>query len=416
MMLSAGGAARGDEAIGTQAASAPSSAPAPRPHIVFLLADDLGWGDVGYHGSEIRTPAIDRLAQRGVRMNQFYVLQSCTPTRAALLTGRHPMRFGLQAGIVWRDSDYGLPPEERTLAEALRDAGYETAIVGKWHLGHATRAMRPMAQGVAHQYGGLLASSGYFDRKRGGASDWYRDEQPLQEDGYTTDLLAAEAERIITEHDPQRPLFLYVPFTAPHLPLEAPREYLKRYRRIRDRDRRTYAAMVTCLDDAIERILRALTRRGMERDTLVIFCSDNGAAGDSGGSNKPLRGGKRDLYDGALRVPAAAWWPGVLEGGRVIDEPLHVTDWYPTLVRLAGGSLAQPRPIDGLDIWPTLTTGAPSPHEDLLLNFFPPGIGAIRRGPWKLLVRDSDDPPLTELFQLSDDPAECQNLAEAHPD
>ena len=408
----AAGAARADDASTAQ----PTSTPAPRPHIVFLFADDLGWGDVGYHGSEIRTPTIDRLAQRGVRLNQLYVMQSCTPSRAALLTGRYPMRFGLQAGIVWRDSDYGLPPEERTLAEALRDAGYRTAIVGKWHLGHATAEMRPLGQGFEHHYGGYLASSGYFDRLRGDASDWYRDEQPLKEKGYTTNLLADEAVRVIGQHDPRTPLLLYVPLTAPHLPLEAPPEYLRRYRRIQDRDRRTYAAMVTCMDDAIERILEALAKRGMDRNTLVIFCSDNGAAHEYGGSNEPLRAGKKSLYEGSLRVPAVAYWPGVLEGGREVDEPLHVIDWYPTLVRLAGGSLEQPLPVDGLDIWPTLVDGKPSPHEELLLNYFPPGIGALRKGPWKLFVRDADDPPLTELFNLHDDPSESTNRAAEHPE
>ena len=399
---------------GPQTAS-DSTAPA-RPNVVLLVADDLGWGDVGYHGSEIRTPTLDRLAQGGVRLNQFYVLQTCTPSRAALLTGRFPMRFGLQVGIVWKESEYGLLPEERTLAEALGEAGYETAICGKWHLGHHDPAMRPNGQGFDHQYGSYLASGGYFDRMRKGELDWFRNDQALTEEGYTTDLIAAEAVRRIGERDADRPLFLYVSFTAPHLPLEAPEEDLQRYEHLTDPDRATYAAMVECMDSGIQRILDALDAAGMTDDTLVIFLSDNGAAEYHAGSNAPLRGGKQTLYEGGVRVPALAVWPGKLPAGLLVDELLHLTDWYPTLLALAGAPTRQDLVVDGRDIWAVLADGEPSPHEEILINYYLPGTGAIRRGRWKLYVDEELGPKPPELFDLEQDPGELTNLASQHPE
>lgn len=401
--------------VATPAATSDAGEPG-RPHVVLLVADDLGWGDVGYHGSEIRTPTLDELAARGVRLNQFYALQTCTPSRAALLTGRFPMRFGLQVGIVWKESEYGLLPEERTLAEALGEAGYETAICGKWHLGHHDPAMRPGGQGFEHQYGSYLASGGYFDRMRKRELDWFRDDQPLTEAGYTTDLIAAEAVRRIGERDETRPLFLFVSFTAPHMPLEAPAEYIQRYAHLTDPDRAIYAAMVECMDSGIQRILDALDAADMTDDTLVIFLSDNGAAQYHAGSNAPLRGGKQTLYEGGVRVPALAVWPGKLPAGRVIDELLHLTDWYPTLLALAGAPTRQDLVVDGRDIWPVLADGEPSPHEEILINYYLPGTGAIRRGRWKLYVDEEHGPRPPELFDLEQDPGELTNLASEHPE
>ncbi len=382
-----------------------------QPNLVILLADDLGWGDVGYHGSEIRTPTIDRLARQGVRLNQFYALQTCTPSRAALLTGRHPMHFGLQAGIVWMDSDYGLPPAVRTLPEALQDAGYRTVLCGKWHLGHAQPDMLPLAQGFEQHYGGYLASAGYFDRRRSGALDWYRDGEPLEESGYTTDLIAREAARVIAEHDSSRPLFLCVSFTAPHRPLEAPQEYLERYAHLGDVNRRTYAAMVECMDDGIARIVAALDERGMRDDTLLIFASDNGAADYVAGSNAPLRGGKKTLYEGGLRVPALAVWPGRIEAGTRCDQLIHIVDWYPTLLGLAGGQLDQDQSLDGRDVWTMLAEGRDAARQELFLNYFAPETGALRLGSWKLVVvtDEAGDTRRVELYNLEEDPGESRD-------
>jgi arylsulfatase A-like enzyme len=395
-------------------------APAKRPHVVIFLADDLGWKDVGYHGSEIRTPNIDKLAGQGVRLEQFYVLPLCSPTRAALITGRYPIRTGLQSGVVRPWAKYGLPLEERTLAGALRGAGYETAITGKWHLGHFRPDYLPTRRGFAHQYGHYNGMLDYFTHLRDGGLDWHRDDRALREEGYTTNLLADEAVRLIRRHDPKKPLFLYVPFNAPHAPLQAPEEYIARYKDIKDRKRRIYAAMVTCLDDAIGRVAGALKERGMDGDTLMIFSSDNGGPLRQGANNDPLRAGKGTLYEGGVRVCAWARWPGVLKPGTV-NAPLHIVDWYPTLLKLAGAKTEQKLPLDGKDLWPTLTAGKPGPHEEILLNA-EPHRGAIRRGDWKLVVKGTLPRPATteglkgmELFNLKKDPGEKTNLTGKNP-
>ena len=238
---------------------APAWAAAPkRPHVVFLLADDLGWKDVGYHASEIKTPNLDRISVAGARLEQFYVMPVCSPTRCCLMTGRYPMRTGLQSGVVRPWAQYGLPLDERTLAQALKEAGYVTAITGKWHLGHFEPEYLPTRRGFDHQYGHYNGAIDYFDHTREGGLDWHRDDKVLREEGYSTNLIGAEAVRLIKGHDPKTPLFLYVPFNAPHTPLQAPEEYLKKYADIKDMQRRKYAAMVTCLDDAVGRIEAAL--------------------------------------------------------------------------------------------------------------------------------------------------------------
>ncbi|MCH2173368.1 arylsulfatase [Myxococcota bacterium] len=386
---------------------------------MIVLADDLGWGDVGYHGSEIRTPNIDGLAEEGVRLESFYTLQSCSPARAALMTGRYPMRYGFARGAVRDNGSMVLPTRERTLAEVLSAVGYRTVLTGKWHLGHGP-GHTPIDRGFEEQYGGYLSGAGYFDRLRGHPSyrlDWYRNGKPLAETGYTTDLIAAEAENVIVGHDLARRLFLYVPFTAPHVPLEAPPAIVASYEHLADPERRVYAAMVESLDAGVGRILRALDQRGMRDDTLVVFLSDNGAATYQAGSNAPLRGGKKDLYEGGLRVPAIAAWPGTLESGREVDVPLHMVDWFPTLVRLSRAKLKPDLPLDGIDIWPTLVEGRDTGREELLLNYIRPSHGALRRGAWKFLaLKCKDGKVWTELFNLEKDPEESTDLSTAHPE
>jgi arylsulfatase A-like enzyme len=394
-----------------------------RPNIVFILADDLGWKDVGYHGGAITTPSIDQLAREGTRLNQFYVQPVCSPTRSSLMTGRYPMRYGLQVGVVRPWAQYGLPLEERTLAQALKEAGYFTAICGKWHLGHLRSEYLPTARGFDHQYGHYNGALDYFTHIRDGGLDWHRDDQPVREEGYTTDLLADEAVRLIQAHDTARPLFLYVPFNAPHSPFQAPQSYIDKYEHISAKRQRIYAAMVTCMDDAIGRILAALDARGMRKDTLVVFCSDNGGVGGVA-DNGRLRGHKGQLYEGGVRVMALAVWPGVLKAGAVVNEPLHIVDMYPTLLRLAGARLDQRLPLDGKDAWPTIAHGKPSPHEEILLNVTPAN-GAIRAGQWKLVhnggiganaTGTAPEQHVYELFNLADDPYETNNLAAKHPE
>lgn len=413
-------------------------AAAPRPHVVFFLADDLGWGDVGFHGGEIKTPQIDRLAAAGTRLEQFYVQPVCSPTRAAFLTGRYPIRHGLHIGVVRPWATYGLPLDERTLPQALKEAGYVTAITGKWHLGHNDPAYLPTRRGFDHQYGHYNGALDYNTHTRDGGFDWHRDDRVCRDEGYATHLLAREAARLIAEHDPAKPLFLYVPFNAVHAPHQVPEEYLQPYAHLKG-NRRIYAGMLAAMDEAIGRVVAAIEQKGMRENTLIFFCSDNG--GPAPGvvtSNGPLRASKGTLYEGGVRVPAVAVWPGKIKAGAVVDAPLHIVDWYPTLLKLAGVSTTQPHPLDGRDAWPAITQGAASPHEEILHNVTLSG-GAIRVGDWKLIVNgqvaDGEDGAVAsaakakgakkkagksgaenvELFNIKSDPYEKTNLAAANP-
>jgi arylsulfatase A-like enzyme len=393
-----------------------------RPHIVLMVADDLGWGDVGYHGGTIATPQIDSLAEQGVRLNQFYVQPVCSPTRAALMTGRYPMRYGLQIGVILAWSERGLPLDERILPEALREAGYATAICGKWHLGHGSPEYLPTRRGFDQQYGHYTGAIGYYTHRLAGGHDWHRNDRPSYDEGYATDLIAEAAVRVIATHDKDEPLFLYVPFNAPHTPHQAPQSYIQRYSHVQPKERRVHAAMVTCMDDAIGRILKGLERHGYApEETLLLFFSDNGGIRQHA-SNGQLRGGKGKLYEGGVRVPAVMAWKGKLASGGVVDQPLHVVDLYPTLLRLAGATTKQAKPLDGKDFWATLVRGAPSPHEFILHNLTP-FHGAIRMGDWKLIHNGhlaagalaSVTEERWELFNVRSDPTERRDLSRSQP-
>lgn len=409
-----------------------SRAQQAKPNILFLLADDLGYADVGFTGgTEIRTPEIDELAASGTRLTQFYVQPVCTPTRAALMTGRYPMRYGLQIAVIRPTSQFGLSLDERMLPHALREAGYVTAIDGKWHLGHFNRAYVPTQRGFDRQYGEYNGAIDYFTHIRDGELDWHRNDELVEEEGYTTHLFAREAVQFLREHDGRRPFFLYVAFNAPHQPLQVPDEYKVPYANLPEGDeRRTYAGMVAAMDEAIGQIVDALDEKGLRENTLIVFSSDNGGVNPGViSSNGPLRGQKSQLYEGGIRVPAFATWKGHLQPGTVVDAPLHMTDWYPTLLTLAGASLNQPLPVDGRDAWPTIAEGKASSREEILLNSTPYH-GAIRIGDWKLILNGSvrvnagefgrgGGPPSVvnevELFNLATDPYETTNLAESNP-
>ncbi len=405
------------------AAAQPAS---PRPHIVYILADDLGRKDVGFHGSDIRTPNIDRLAEGGARLEQFYSQSMCTPSRAALMTGRYPHRYGLQTVVIPSAGRYGLATDEWLLPQALKEAGYRTAIVGKWHLGHADRKYWPKQRGFDDQYGPILGEIDYFTHSAHGKTDWYRDNVLVEEEGYATRLLGEDAARLISGHDPKTPLFLYLAFTAPHAPYQAPNEYLEKYAHIADPSRRAYAAMITAMDDEIGRVVAALEKRGMRENTLVVFQSDNGGPRSAmftgeidmskstiPADNGPYRDGKGTLYEGGNRVVALANWPGHLKAGSVVDAPIHMVDMYPTLAGLAGASLARCKPLDGLDVWPTLAGGKASPRDEVVYSIEAFRAG-IRKGDWKL-VWLATLPSRVELFDLAKDPAEKTNLAGSNP-
>jgi arylsulfatase A-like enzyme len=398
---------------------------AERPNILYITVDDLGWKDVGYHGGAVLTSTLDRLAAEGVRLEQFYVQPFSSQTRAAAMTGRYPMRYGFQTLQIQWFSRFGLPSDERLLPEALKEAGYYTALIGKWQLGHANQAQWPRHRGFDYFYGHLSGELDYFKKtNRGGQPDWRRNEKPVREEGYATALLGTDAVNLIGRHDVSKPLFLWLAFAAPQAPLQAPREWLQRYPEVANGELRAYRAMISAVDAAIADVLAALERRAMRRDTLVLFHGTTGgalrtkyAAGDgdaraTAADNGPLRDGKGSLYEGALRVVAVAAWPGKIEPG-VVLEPIHAVDLYPTLLKLAGAKPQQPKPVDGIDVWPAISEGKPSSRKELLLNV-EDFRGAIRMGDWKL-IRIATLPSRSELYNLRTDPSEEDNQAEREP-
>jgi arylsulfatase A-like enzyme len=408
-----------------------------RPNIIMILADDLGNADLGYRGSDIKTPNIDQLAKGGVRLESFHGMPVCTPARAALMTGRYPMRYGLQTLVIFPNHTYGLPTDERTLPQALKEAGYSTAMVGKWHLGHADKKFWPQNRGFDYFYGNTVGEVDYFTHKRAGIVDWQRNGTFIDEKGYVLTLDGDEAVKLIDKQPKDKPFFLYFASLAPHAPYQAQKSDEDRYAAtIKDPTRRTYAAMITSLDDQVGRIVAELDKRGMRENTLIIFSSDNGgprnavvASGahskeerEASGveqaslpaSNGNLRGGKGSLYEGGVRVPTIFNWPAKLKP-RVVDEPLHMTDIMPTALALAG---ARPnpsdKPLDGRDIWATVADGQPSPHDDILVNV-EAFRGAIIKGKWKL-VKIALLPGKTELFDLTADPGEKNSVADQNPE
>lgn len=397
------------------------------PNILYIVADDLGWKDVGFHGSDIRTPNLDKLAATGARLEQFYAQPMCTPTRACLMTGRYPFRYGLQTAVICSSHNYGLPTDEWLLPQALGEAGYTTAIIGKWHLGHSDPKYWPKQRGFDYQYGPLIGEIDYFTHEQHGVLDWYRNNKPLREKGYSTILIGNEAVKFLDKYDTAKPLYLYLAFNAPHAPYQAPQEYLDQYKNIADPARRAYAAMITCMDDQIGRVLDALDKKHMRDNTLVIFQSDNGGthnplfAGEGDMSkikipcdNSPYREGKASLYEGGTHVVALANWPGYIKPGTTIDALIHVVDMYPTLARLAGASTDKCKPLDGMNVWRAISEEAPSPRNEIIYNIEPFRAG-IRQGDWKLIWR-TPLPQVVELYNLADDPFEKTNLAAQYPD
>jgi arylsulfatase A-like enzyme len=412
------------------AALMPSSAVAAeaKPNILYIVADDLGWADVGYHGSDIKTPTLDALAAKGAKLEQFYAQPMCTQTRAALMTGRYPLRYGLQTAVIPQGHSYGLATDEWLLPQALKEAGYDTAIIGKWHLGHADPQFWPQHRGFDYQYGPLIGEIDYFTHKVDGKVDWYRNGEVVEEEGYATTLLGDEAVKLIEAHDPKKPLFLYLAFNAVHTPYQAPQEYLDRYPDIEDPSRKAYAASATAMDDEIGRVIAALDGKQMLDNTIIVFQSDNGGTRNAmfagaitdmskvvlPANNGPYREGKGTLYEGGTRVAAFATWPGRVKEGTVVKDMLHTVDLYPTLLNRAGATLSKSKPLDGLDVWATISEGKPSPRREVVYSI-EPFRAAVREGDWKLVWRTML-PQAVELYNLAEDPSETKNLAADHPD
>ncbi len=424
------------------AALAASLGAAERPNFVIILADDLGWNDVSYHGSAIRTPRIDALAAEGVELDQFYVFPVCSPTRAGLMTGRYPIRFGAMRTVYppWRSG--GMDTSEVTLMDVLGKAGYgRRGVFGKWHLGHSDVKYHPLRRGATDFYGHYNGAVDYFTHEREGVIDWHRGYETNRDEGYSTDLTAREAARFIADASQSgAPFLCYVPFNAPHSPFQALDEDMAPYKDLdgvpgdwpgdpaqRLKNRRILAGMIAALDRGMGTVLDAVDRAGIREDTLVLFFSDNGGVGGIS-SNSPLRGAKASVFEGGIRVPAAIRWPARLQGGRKVSAPLSVIDILPTVMGLLGVNDHGGKPLDGMDVWPVLTGRRSNLEREMYSYIGAQGEHAeqvmYRDGDWKLIVDgpnladpDADDSKRTRyLFRLDRDPNEQNDLSASEPE
>jgi len=391
------------------------AAPPRKPNIIVILADDLGWGELGVQGCrDIPTPNIDSIATGGVRFSDAYVsCPVCAPTRAGLMTGRYQQRFGFETNPgpeAQADPSFGLPLDQVTIAERLKGFGYATGAVGKWHLGYQPQ-FHPTRRGFDEFFGFLGGANGYLSDKRSG--DILRGTEVVEEPEYLTDAFGREAVAFIDKHA-AAPFFLYLPFNAVHNPLQATDEYLQRFADIEDSKRRTYAAMTAAMDDNVGKVLEALRAHALQDDTLVVFISDNGGpTPQTTSSNGPLKGFKGQTYEGGIRVPMMARWPGHLPAGQVCDHPVIALDIHPTAVAAAGEAVSPDWKLDGVDLLPFVTGGAAGqPHEMLLWRF--QQHSAIRQGEWKLVRGPQSQ--AWELYNLQDDIGEQRDLAPEQPD
>ena len=407
-----------------------TGAAASPPNIVFIMADDLGWADVDFHGGNAPTPHLDKLRREGVELTQHYVAPVCSPTRSALLSGRFWSRFGVtnpqnQRAYRW---------DTVTLPRALKSIGYATCLTGKWHLGSKPE-WGPNHYGFDHSYGSLAGGVGPWDHfyKQGEFSvTWHRNEKLLTEEGHVTDLITYEAVQWL-ERQGDKPFFLYVPYTAVHLPVKEPEEWVKQVPASTTGEvARHYAACIMHLDDAVGRIVATLDKLGKREQTLLVFTSDNGGSdspnndrkypadnypeGPLPGNNKPLRGKKGDLYEGGIRVPTLINWPGKLKPGQQCQAPVHISDWMPTFCALAGYQPSKDLLWDGQNMWPVITGEATA--QPRVLYWTAPGFRAraVRDGDWKLVVAGKAGAETTELYDLAQDPHETKNLANQMPD
>ncbi|MBM3756961.1 MAG: arylsulfatase [Acidobacteria bacterium] len=388
--------------------SAGLRAQAPRPNIVFVLADDLGWNDLGYQNPDVRSPNIDRLAAKGVRFTQYHSHAVCSPTRASFHTGRTAFRVGVPSPVPRGEA---LPLSEKLLPQYLAEAGYQTWLVGKWHLGSITDAHWPHKRGYQHHYGFLGGSIDYYTHAMANRPDWFRNGEAVDEAGYSTDLLAAEASNLIRKRDESKPFFLNLSFNAPHTPLQAPESFTANFTQVANANRRAFLAMIEAMDGAIGRVYGTLEELGLAANTLFVFMSDNGAqTAMGGGSDAPLRGAKDGAFEGGLRVPAFALWPDGLEGGWVFDRLFTVMDWLPTLAAAARFELDPAIPLDGVNMWPYVHDGNWVKRESAILGGG--ANSAVFSGDWKLVQNAGN----RFLFRIGDDPNEEKDLAGENAD
>ena len=407
-----------------------------KPNILFILADDLGWGDVSYHGSDIRTPAIDRLAESGIQLEQHYVCPMCTPTRVSFLTGRYPGRFGRRATTP--SNPPVLPDNYETLATSLRNNGYDTGLFGKWHLGSSPQ-FGPNHFGFNTSYGSLAGGVDPYNHhyKRGEFSQtWHRNCQLIKQSGHVTDLITDEAIKWVVGRE--KPWFCYVPFTAVHVPIKAPQKWLDQYQfstydddPLKDQSFKRYAAYTSQMDSAVGRLIEVLECLNQRDNTIIIFSSDNGAISSARlhssdqypgwqeeqpklGSNKPFRGQKAQLYEGGIRTPTIINWRGKLSPS-VCLQPLHIADWMPTLTNLADCKLNHDPKWDGVDIWPVIAEGEKVDNRVLFWNFKGTQF-CLRQGNWKLITTDDMSASDSQLYHIESDPYETTDLSLGRPE
>lgn len=410
--------------LGTGAALAQQQ---PKPNIVIIVADDLGWNAVGYHNKDIRTPNIDeRLVRPGIELDNFYVCPMCSPTRAGLMTGRYPIRYGCGRSVIPPQRDYGVPTDEVMLPAALGRCGYENrGAFGKWHLGHLRRRWLPLSRGFTEFYGCYNGAIDYVTHQRDGELDWHHNGDSSYDQGYATDLIAEKAAAFIRRAaEGAAPFFCYVPFTAPHAPFQAPQKYQDLYSQVRNKNLRTCYAMITALDDGIGKILDALDEKKIADNTLVWFFSDNGGVGQFKASNLPLKGAKLTTYEGGVRTVAAVRYPAGYRAGARITTPTAYVDILPTVLSLVGMTPAEAgcKGLDGVDLNPVLSGRAPAlPARDLYFYYGQDGpaqemISVISER-WKLVITGPDiRKGITGenhlfLYDLRQDPNEGQNVA-----
>lgn len=398
-----------------------------RPNIILIIADDLGWGEVGYNGSHISTPHIDTLAEQGVKLNRFYVYPTCSQTRATLMTGRGAGVLGLYEPIQpW--SSAGLPEDTPTIAELLNQSGYATWLVGKWHLGHHTLDRFPHRRGFDYAYGNLGGEVDYYAHTMVGQLDWQRNGEIVEESGHATDLLTHDAIRLLQAHEHEQPFFLVLSYTAPHTPLQPKDEFVEPYAKIDNPNKQRIAGLVDHMDESIGKVIETVRGLPDAENTLVLFLSDNGAMLPFGGDNGKLRGSKASTYEGGTRVPAVAWWPARLPA-QTVETALSVHDLFPTIAAL--GEAAVPddghyRP--GVDVWSAIESQTaikrdhPIAFELLLAKWL---YFSVYHDHWKLVASNTavpprlppEMPPLSyELFNLAEDPFERSNLAGQNPE
>lgn len=403
-----------------------------KPNIIVIIADDLGYADVGFHGSkDIPTPHLDSLAKSGTRFTSGYVsCPYCSPTRAGFLTGRYQTRFGHEFNpgnaeggnarnrprkkTSVEDSKIGLPLTEVTVADRLKKAGYSTGLVGKWHLGNAPE-YNPTKRGFDEFFGFLGGAHPYLAESPGSPISLVRGETPIKESEYLTDAIQREAVDFVERHH-DHPFFLYLAFNAVHTPLQATDKYTARFQNIKDPKRKTYAAMLSALDDAVGQVLKKVSDHKLEENTLIFFIADNGGpivkgTTINGSINEPLRSGKRFTLEGGIRVPFVASWKGHIPADKVDDRPVIALDIHPTVLAAAGVPIEESFKLDGVNLLPYLEgKDAGNPHDVLLWRFGKQF--AIRKGDWKLVKHD-DSPP--QLYNLKEDIGESKDLIAAQP-